>query len=443
MSEQTIIFEKQDISRSRIVKDKKKVFRWGPRRPGRPSRLYILIAIGITCLVSVHLLIRSMNSPEHIVKVFQKAVEDQQIDKVTSILEKGGTSASLDDYSVKLFTEYLRDTNLVNQLPDLVNDNGTAILKDRNGNVILKLQQGGKILGVYQTYTISAEPFELVINSPIDGVDIELNGKHISTPLKDGELEFHKLLPGEYQLKAFFKNDYSTLKQKDEINFATATNNKLVKDLVFDADYVEIYSNEPDAVLFIDGKSTGKKITAGEKYGPFTLDGKTVVSAEVERDGKTIRTKEVPVTGKYVDLLFEPVEPKKEIQKDGFFDSIKQFFSNYIPDSSSSDNDLEEKQLINGLFDHNSQAFIESKDYQKMLNKKGSTKQLLQFSVIDSKQDDEGMELVTQEQYAIKDKKGKIKQKTFEIRYHFVRENDQLKMVSIDDVKEVKNNHGE
>jgi uncharacterized membrane protein YvbJ len=445
MSEQTIVFEKPNIdkskSRSSIKENKKKLFHWLPKRPNRVS---ILIGVGIVCLIGVHLLLRSMYSPEHTVKVFQRAVEENQINKVTDILEKGGTSASLDDQSVKLFTQYLKDTDLVNHLTDLVTNykNGKGVLKDHNGNKILTLQKSGKFLGLYQKYSISAEPFDLVLNSPIDGVGIELNGKRTNSTIKDGEITFHKLLPGEYQVKAFFQNDYSTLKEKDELNFATATNNKLVKDLEFNADYVEIYSNEPEAVLLIDGKNTGKKIVAGEKYGPFTLDGKTVVSAQVERDGQTIRTKDVPVTGKYVDLLFEPAEPKKapEQENNGFFSSIKNFFSKYLPGSSSSDNDLEEKQLINGLFDHNSQPFLQSADYQQMINKQGSTQKLLQFSVIDSKQDDQGMEIKSQEQYEITDKYGNTNQKKFEIRYRFVRENNQLKLSSIEEVKDITNN---
>lgn len=405
------------------------------------NRKWMFILIPIIVLLVTHLTLNYLNSPKRLVKIFDKAVSDNNFKEVTHMLQKGGTGASLDEDSVIAFMDYLNSYDVLDNLDDMIQNNKVINSKliDSRGNYVLSIKKGSKFLGIYQTYLISAQPFELKISSPIDDIDLKLNN-HI-THLKTDEYEttYRKILPGKYTLAVSYKGVYSDVKDAVDIDFSSATKNKLSQELTFNVSYVQIYSNEPDAELFVNGKDTGEKVSDLDRFGPFLLNGKTVVHAEIEKDGELFKTDDIPVTGKYVDLMFDtPVEKQDDSgQKDGFFAGLKRFFDKYLPSPKPS-SDLEEKQLINGLFNQNGQAFLQSKEYQDKIKKKDTTQKLTSFSMKNSKQDDSGMIITTNETYEITEKNGKTKVKSFEITYHFSRENDELKMDRIVEVKEIK-----
>lgn len=405
------------------------------------NRKWMFILIPIIVILITHLTLNYLNSPKRLVKIFDKAVSDNNFKEVTHMLQKGGTGASLDEDSVIAFMDYLNSYDVLDNLDDMIQNNKVINSKliDSRGNYVLSINKGSKFLGIYQTYLISAQPFELKISSPIDDIDLKLNNHITHLNTDEYETTYHKILPGKYTLAVSYKGVYSDVKDAVDIDFSSATKNKLSQELTFNVSYVQIYSNEPDAELFVNGKDTGEKVSDLDRFGPFLLNGKTVVHAEIEKDGELFKTDDIPVTGKYVDLMFDtPVEKQDDSgQKDGFFAGLKRFFDKYLPSPKPS-SDLEEKQLINGLFNQNGQAFLQSKEYQDKIKKKDTTQKLTSFSMKNSKQDDSGMIITTNETYEITEKNGKTKVKSFEITYHFSRENDELKMDRIVEVKEIK-----
>ncbi|PGZ87031.1 hypothetical protein [Bacillus sp. AFS029533] len=405
------------------------------------KRKWMFILIPIIVILITHLTLNYLNSPKRLVKIFDKAVSDNNFKEVTHMLQKGGTGASLDEESVIAFMDYLNSYNVLDKLDDMIQNNKVINSKliDGRGNYVLSIKKGSKFLGIYQTYLISAQPFELKISSPIDDIELKLNNHITHLNKYEYETTYHKILPGKYTMAISYKGVYSDVKDSVDIDFSSASKNKLSQELTFNVSYVQIYSNEPEAELFVNGKDTGQKVSELDRFGPFLLNGKTVVHAEIEKNGELFKTDDIPVTGKYVDLMFDtPVENQDTTdQKDGFFAGLKRFFDKYLPSPKPS-SDLEEKQLINGLFNQNGQAFLQSKEYQDKIKKKDTTQKLTSFSMKNSKQDDSGMIITTNESYEITDKHGKTKMKSFEITYHFSRENDELKMDRIVEVKEIK-----
>ncbi|MEH7080954.1 hypothetical protein V7101_20485, partial [Bacillus velezensis] len=359
-----------------------------------------LIAILIT-----HFIVKSLFTPERMVKSFEKAVTEHNFKKVTRILEQGGTQATLDEESVKSFMEYMNSSGLIEEVDEIVNTD-TIInhqLIDKHDNHVLTIKKGNKFLGLYQTYTISAEPFELKVISPIDELELKLNNDISHLNKNEYEKSYKKILPGKYTLSATYKGEYSDVEETVDLDFSTASHNKLENELTFDVSYVQIYSNEPEATLFVNGKDTGKKINELEKFGPFLLNGQTIVHAEVEKNGQLVKTEEVPINGKYIDLIFELSTQSTETtdeENGGFFAGLQGFLDKYLPNSEPS-TDLEEKQLIDGLFNQNGQAFLDSKEYQNKIKKKNTTQKLISFAMKDSKQDDSGMLITTNETYEL------------------------------------------
>lgn len=429
--------EKNSISRSSMRNDKSK--KWVPLNK---KKWIISFAAFIIIFFMGHLIIKSMFTPERMVKSFEKAVSEHNYKEVSHILEEGGTRATLNEASVKAFMEYMNSSELINQVDDLIKDGSIENnqLVDQNGNHVLTITKGNQFLGIYQTYGISAEPFELTVTSPIDELKLQFNNETTRLNKDEYEKSYQKILPGKYTLSAIYQGEYSEVEETVDLDFTKASKNKLEQELTFNVSYVQVYSNEPSAKLFVNGKDIGKKISEVEKFGPFLLNGQTIVHAEIEIDGQLIKTADVPINGKYIDLIFNTPTQSEETAKEdgGFFGGIKDFFDRYLPETKPSTNNLEEKQFIDGLFNQNGQAFLESEEYQKKIKKKNTTQKLVSFAMKNSKQDDSGMVIVTNETYEITDKKGKTKTKSFEITYHFSRVNDELKMDRIEAVKEMK-----
>jgi len=434
MSSQLREQEKNLFSRTSIRNNKNK------RTPRNYKKLGLIFGVSIVALFIVHLIIKSFYTPERMAKSFEKAITENNYKEVTQILEEGGTRATLDVGSVKAFMEYMNSSDLVNHVEDLVSNGKVqkSELIDRHGNHVLSIKKGNKFLGIYQTYTISAEPFELKVTSPIDEIELSLNKNNARLNKDEYEKSFKKILPGKYALKVKYEGQYSDVEDTIDLDFTKASKNKLDQELTFNVSYVQIYSNEPDARIFVDGKDSGKLISEVDKFGPFLLNGQTTIHAEIDMNGEVVKTSEVPVNGKYIDLMFDTPTPQEETTKDdgGFFAGIKGFLDKYLPNPKP-ENNLEEKQFIDGLFNQNGQAFLESKEYQHKIKKKNTTQKLVSFAMKNSKQDDSGMSIVTNETYEITDKKGKTKTKSFEITYHFTRVNDELQMDRIEEVKEI------
>ncbi|PGS52633.1 hypothetical protein [Bacillus sp. AFS041924] len=405
------------------------------------NRKWLFFLVPIIAIIITHLTLSYLNSPQRLVKTFEKNVSDNNYKEVTRMLQKGGTQASLDEESVIAFMDYMNSTELLDEVDEMVQDRKVinSQLIDGRGNHIITIKKSSKFLGIYQTYLISAEPFELKITSPIDDVELKLINQVTHLKSEEYEKTYHKILPGKYTLGVSYKGAYSDVEDSVNIDFSAASKNKLSQELTFNVSYVQIYSNEPEAELFVNGKDTGRKISELDRFGPFLLNGQTVIHAEIEKNGELFKTDGIPVTGKYIDLMFDsPIENTDQTDdKDGFFAGLKRFFDKYLPSPKPS-SDLEETQLINGLFNQNGEAFLDSKEYQDKIKKKNTTQKLVSFAMKNSKQDDSGMIITTNEKYEITDKKGKTKMKSFEITYHFSRENDELKMDRIVEVKEIK-----
>ena len=70
---------------------------------------------------------------------------------------------------------------------------------------------------------------------------------------------------------------------------------------------VKLHSNYDDAVVFINGQSTGKMVKDLETFGPVAADGSVKIHAEITVEGQTLKSGEISVTqtGQSVNLQID------------------------------------------------------------------------------------------------------------------------------------------
>ena len=73
---------------------------------------------------------------------------------------------------------------------------------------------------------------------------------------------------------------------------------------------MNISSNYDEAIVFINGKSTGKTVTELETFGPVSLNGSLTIHAETNVQGKTLKSDKITLTNNtdYIELWIDDTE---------------------------------------------------------------------------------------------------------------------------------------
>ena len=110
------------------------------------------------------------------------------------------------------------------------------------------------------------------------------------------EQTYGPFLPSEHTVKAIYKGKYANVTdQKDLDPKADAADHNLYADLDLTGDHVTIYSDYDDAIVYVNGKSTGKRAGNITEFGPVETDGSTKISAKLKLPSVTVKSNEVAI----------------------------------------------------------------------------------------------------------------------------------------------------
>ena len=176
-------------------------------------------------------------------------------------------------------------------------------VKSVDGYDLLKVKQKKKF-GLFSTYVFRAIPSTLSIYSSMKETNVTIKKEKFT--IKDyGPLEIKKIYQGKYNLEAKAQNLFGEFQEKIEFLIDANSENELY--IEFPTDVYEIESDQMDAILFVNGKSTEKTLKELEVLGPFP-DGKEIkMHAEWKTPkGKVMKTKTItPEDASFGTLYFE------------------------------------------------------------------------------------------------------------------------------------------
>ena len=264
-------------------------------------------------------------SPDKVFEGFTNAIDAKDVSKVKSYINDGQRELKATDKQAEMFINYLNEnpktysdlyTNLKSDV-DFYSYQENESESPSESNPIANLKLNGKKWGIFDEYVIEVQPYYADVVSDYDNTAIQVDGEKIGTVNDDEEKTFGPFLPGEHSITAIIEGDYGKVSQSlefDDSNLADRTTSIKVN---WSDYFFPIYTNEGDAILFVNGKSTKKSLKDLENLGPVALDGTVKVHAELKADKETIKSDTVTVKdGIYdVELYFEDVneyEPEKE-----------------------------------------------------------------------------------------------------------------------------------
>lgn len=176
------------------------------------------------------------------------------------------------------------------------------------GEVLFYVKEKKHLYGLFKGYTLEAVSIPFVLTSNMDKTKVKVAGQEIELKKQDKKHDIGEFYPGTYEVEATAKGKYGKFEYDEEIE-VYATEKELI-DIEFEADsfYVKSAYGFEDAVLFIDGKSTGQKIGDSLEIGPLPIGSNMKLHAEWKNSkGNVVRsnTETISDTGYSTNIYFE------------------------------------------------------------------------------------------------------------------------------------------
>lgn len=275
------------------------------------------------------------------------------------------------------------------------------------------LMKTSDTLGI-KKYKIAFTPQYININSEMEGATISVNKKDCGK-IEEGKLSVGPLLPASYEVSGKYSGTFELADTKT-INFMDENYVSNELSLFEDAYHIDIYSNNPNYKLFVNGKEF-KAITEGTtSIGP--LSGDVEIYGVVTEGDTELKTRPETVdkyTGS-VSLKFESMDDLKK----NFEDTLDNLVLSYVESFASAVNS-NNFDYISEYLEPGSTIYTKQRDVIKSIYDQGIREKFLSAEVksyIFDKKTNIG-EVEVSELYDITYEDDSIKTKSFINKYKF------------------------
>ncbi|OLO42403.1 hypothetical protein BTR23_04065 [Alkalihalophilus pseudofirmus] len=380
----------------------------------------ILIGVALMVIfIGTHFLLASLHHPAKVVQKFDEAVKSGDTKLVAELINEGQLANVVTEDEARSYIEYLTNKHYYIDLINELEENASYIehsmpVIDANGNQLFKLEKANKWLW-YDRYMLRFYPIELTVFTNIAEADLWINGRELKNTGQDNNSITTYILPGDYELKGEYKGEYGDLETTNYIDASYALNNQLEVPMLFESTELAISSNFPEAILFVNGESTGKTIENITTMGPLLTDGSITLHAERTNNGDTETSEAIQVYDHTsIHLAFEEVEvASTNLEAKVSEVEVARFMDSYFTTMVSS---INAREIIGGefVFDPNGKAYPEFKNYLGYLEQRGINHEYLGMKLIGYEEVDGGYNVTTNEDYNIYYNDGSAQYKSFE-----------------------------
>ncbi|WP_281658657.1 hypothetical protein [Halobacillus sp. Cin3] len=364
-----------------------------PRAPMPRKKKITLISIGavLAVLLTAHFILSSMLDPTTKIRAMDRAVTNNDAGAFVSEL-------SLDEkawLNEKDYLQYMKENDwetIREQMLDAVSGQQRfdTIIRDEYGSPLLSVKKTAVLPGMYKTYEIEAIPTSIRFLTNMDEASFTVGKEKITVENAAEDEGTAKAYPGVYKVEGEASNEYGTFKETWEYQ-VLAEESDYYMEVYFEGYTYDVDTNQPDAVLFVNGKSTKKTLYELGVIGPVPDGNKLVLHAEWTNDKKEvvksgqIRTEDGDYWGE-LNFYFE-----EELEEPVF---------EYVPESDDSEAaeahvldfrevyeealNAEDFSMIASFLEEDSQASEEFRDYLDGISGKGFTYEFTENNIVES-----------------------------------------------------------
>jgi uncharacterized membrane protein YvbJ len=263
---------------------------------------------GIALILILTFVVYSLfsSSEEKTADRFIKALESKDTAVVRELLDSSQSNIVISDTSIQALFDATSDGSI---LPEVEND-----LKNKT-SIYFTIKEQKRSLFFKKQYVVVPSPYYISLTTPEDAtVTVNDTKQSIS---KNQAQKIGPFMIGNYPLVASYESSYGKLTDQTIVNFHRQKEEDI--SLVFKGAYVTISSNRDDAILFVNGKSTGLQVNSSSQIGPVATDGSVTVHAEVQIDGTTFKSSPYTIQNEEkitLNIQTPPVEKEKTVIKE-------------------------------------------------------------------------------------------------------------------------------
>src|SRR5699024_8679770 len=271
------------------------------------KKWYILSTVALfVLLIGAYFIGNYMTSAQHALEEFKEAIEDEDYEKLESMLTAKDKDVTINEESVKsfvkLFTSKPSELNfLMTHLKQQAQNGGDNYMIDP-----VDLVKDGKQLLVFDDYQFQINPVYFNVSTNYKDTDIIINDEVVATSDSEYfEMEVGPLIPGEHTIKAVYDTGFFNLYTEETVTNSDPSYAQYV-DLYLSGDQVgfNLFSNRYDELksiqLYVNGKDTGWDLIKGDLVGPLLIDGTMNAAFEAEFPWGTMKTNEIPIDQSYM-----------------------------------------------------------------------------------------------------------------------------------------------
>lgn len=272
------------------------------------------VALLIVGLVATHLILSKKFDPIQTLEEVDDAFFNEDYDRFLGIFTLDKNTYVNAEFFFKYVDLQDWDDEIYPQIEEAIEDfedgeTGEITIEDKDGNHFVTMSQKKKLL-FYSEIVLEVVPVEVSVYTSEDNVVIGYDGKEEVKLNKDEAVKIGHFAPGIYDF------DVTII---DSVGSKTTTVKRLVYNegrkkaalnFNFYEDAIYFTSDYDNAIVFINGKSTGKK---AEDLIIFSLstNGKDEVYAEYTKDGTKLVSDIIKIDSTNVHITFADVQEKK------------------------------------------------------------------------------------------------------------------------------------
>ncbi|MGP4069883.1 TcaA NTF2-like domain-containing protein [Halobacillus sp. B29] len=286
----------------------------------RKTKIIATVSVAaIILLIGTHIAISSALDPLKNVQAMDRALTDRNAKAFFNHVEVD-KEALLDKDQYLEFIHQSDWESLRMQLTDEFHSEDSqpfdSTVKDYNGNDLFVVKRNTIVPGLYHSYEIEAIPNNVVASATMDKTTVNM-GDHTAKVKEAGEVvELGKAYPGEYGIEGSSSNDFGEFSYQETVSVYPNDAKETEVLAQFPEETYRIETNHSDATLFINGKSTKKKLSEYQALGPFPEEEVVLHAEWKDEEGKTLQTESINLdSDMWGSLVFE-FEEEEETEKE-------------------------------------------------------------------------------------------------------------------------------
>lgn len=184
------------------------------------------------------------------------------------------------------------------------------IIKDSNGNKFISVISDPILFGVYNDISYMVHSVKVETKMTMDNTTIVMKNVTV-TGNEDENVLVGYFLPGSYSWKASVSSEYSPIESGGFERVSGDGNNHYVFSPSLKAGMISVTSDDSEATLWINGKSTGKTVKEMKSFGPVAFNGSVEVLAETkDAKGTVVKGKPVSIESATAHIEFVHIQEK-------------------------------------------------------------------------------------------------------------------------------------